>query len=120
MIAYSVNVRIVTVECAVACKVGYLKDGAYIAIPALTASDGYTFTVPKDVDEVLLTLKGDTNLNGKITALDIALINAHMKGKLIIGDDMLFAGDVDCDGVITDTDIALVKANCLGRAIFDW
>ncbi len=120
LIVYSVSGREVTIDCDVACKAGYLKNGEYIAIPAVKGTDSYSFTAPDGVDEVLLTLKGDTNLNGKLTALDIALINAHKLGKLILDPEMIFAGDANSDGVITDADIELIKAGILEIAPLDW
>jgi hypothetical protein len=120
LIVYSVSGREVTVDCDLACKAGYLKNGEYIAIPAVKGTDSYSFTAPDGVDEVLLMLKGDTNLNGKLTALDIALINAHKLGKLILDPEMIFAGDANSDGVITDADIELIKAGILEIAPLDW
>ena len=119
-IGYSVSGRVVTVKCDAACKAGYLKDGAYIAIDAVNGADGYSFTAPEGADELLLTLKGDSNLDGRVTAADIARINAHKLGKTVIGADELFAGDVNGDGLITDDDIAAIKDSVLRITPLGW
>lgn len=120
-ISYSVSGQVVTVSCDVACKAGYLKDGAYVAIAAVEGSDGsYSFTAPEGVTEVLLTVKGDANLDGRVTAADIARINAHKLGKTIIGSDEFFAGDVTGDGAITDADIDALKEDVLRASPLAW
>ena len=119
-IGYSVSGNVVTVKCDDACKAGYLKDGAYIEIDATEGTDGYSFAAPEDVYEVLLTLNGDSNLDGRVTAADIARINAHKLGKTAIGADELFAGDVNGDGLITDADIAAIKDSVLRITPLGW
>ncbi len=120
-IGAEVNGRVVTVTHTAACKVGYLKDGAYLVLPAGENGDGsYSFTVPDEASELLITVKGDANLDGRVTAADIARINAFILGKTMLEGDELFSGDVDLNGAITDTDIEAMKDDVLRQAAFQW
>ncbi len=121
--AYTVSGRVVTVTHSVACKVGYLnEDGAYVALTAAENDDGsYSFTAPVEAAEVLITVKGDANGDGRVTAADIARINAYIKQKT---EDLtaaeIFAGDVDGNGVLEAEDIDALKADVLRTATLQW
>lgn len=70
-IDYTVSGQVVTVDHEVACKVGYLVDGAYVAITAVANGDGtYSFTAPAGVTEVILVAKGDANGDANVNIVD--------------------------------------------------
>ena len=118
---YEVSGRVVTVSSDAACKVGYKSGVRYIAINAVANSDGsYSFTAPEGVSEVLLVLKGDANLDGRVTAADIARINASKLGKTAIGADAIFAGDVDRNSAVNDSDIDTIKNAVLRVSPLEW
>ena len=59
--------------------------------------------------------KGDVNGDGKINAVDITKIAAHIKGlKKLTTEEMLFAADVDDDGRINSADITRIAAHIKG------
>ena len=70
-INYTVSGQVVTVNHEVACKVGYLSGGSYVAITAVANGDGtYSFTAPAGVTEVLLVVKGDANGDANVNIVD--------------------------------------------------
>ena len=118
---YAVSGRVVTVSSDAACKVGYKSGVRYIALDALPNADGsYSFTAPDGVSEVLLVLKGDANLDGRVTAADIARINASKLGKTAITSDAIFAGDVDRNSAVNDSDIDTIKNAVLRISPLEW
>ncbi|MBR4035007.1 MAG: hypothetical protein IKJ04_09375 [Clostridia bacterium] len=118
---YEVSGRVVTVSSDAACKVGYKSGVRYIALDALPNADGsYSFTAPDGVSEVLLVLKGDANLDGRVTAADLARINASKLGKTAITSDAIFAGDVDRNSAVNDSDIDTIKNAVLRISPLEW
>lgn len=118
---YEVSGRVVTVSNDAPCKVGYKSGVRYIALDALPNADGsYSFTAPDGVSEVLLVLKGDANLDGRVTAADLARINASKLGKTTITSDAIFAGDVDRNSALNDSDIDTIKNAVLRISPLEW
>lgn len=108
--------NIITVSSERACKVGYYDGGKYASVCAESNGDGsYSFNLPAGATQVLAVISGDVNLDGRVTASDIARLNAHMLGKITVGADALFAGDVDGDGKATSDDIAKMTDDILRR-----
>ena len=102
---YTIQGHKVTVKCSVPCKLGYLsEDGSkYIAVTDLEkiADDQYTFTVPDEINEVILVVKGDTNMNGQVDLGDAARVTAFFRHKGDISIIEAFAGHVvDGDDVL--------------------
>ena len=116
-----VDGRVITVYSDVACKAGYLKDGAYVALRATENADGsYSFEAPVDAERVLIVIKGDANLDGRVTAADIARINAAVLGKTDLIPEEIFAGDVSLDGAANAEDFEDIKADILKAAPLKW
>ncbi len=122
---YSVEGNVVTVTHAVPCRVGYLDGYNYVAIPAV-AVDGqentYSFTVPEGVEEVILVVRGDSNLDGMFTNGDITFAKAASLGRpnAVITAEGAFAIDMNGDGAFSNNDITLAKAVSLGRVDNVW
>ena len=119
----TVSGRVVTVKFGTACRVGYWAEaeGKYIAIkPAVNSDGSYSFTAPEGVREVLLVIKGDTNLDGKLMASDVARLNAHALGKMTLSKEEIFAADVSGDGNIFANDGVQITASVLGKMIITW
>ncbi len=116
-----VDGRVITVYSDIACKAGYLKDGAYVALRATENADGsYSFEAPVDAERVLIVIKGDANLDGRVTAADIARINAAVLGKTDLIPEEIFAGDVSLDGAANAEDFEDIKADILKAAPLKW
>ena len=62
------------------------------------------------MDEVILVVKGDANLDGRITLSDSTLIKAVYNRLKTVSAEAEFASDVNGDGNITLSDSTLVKA----------
>ena len=120
-INYTVLDRKVIVDHDIACKVGYISGGNYVALSATANGDGtYSFTVPAGVTEVLLVVKGDANQDGRLTAADIARVNAYGLGKRAMTASEIFSADVDGDGNLNNTEIEAYKKAVLKTDPIDW
>ena len=120
---YTVIGQTVTVTSQNACKLGYLKDGKYVAIPAAVNADGsYSFEVPEGITDVVLVIKGDINGDGEIKGSDITQLKAGCLGKLKtpLTELQIFAGDIVSDGEIKGSDITQLKAAFLGKIELSW
>ncbi len=116
---YTIRGHLVTVSCDRACKIGYLNAAGdqYITVKNIekVSDTQYTFTVPDDIFEVILVIKGDDDLDGEINNFDTTLSKAfdlYYDDTLASGYDLinLFAADVDDDDEITNFDTVLIKA----------
>ncbi len=108
--------NVITVSSDRACKIGYYDGEKYASVCAESNGDGsYSFNLPVGATQVLAVISGDVNLDGRVTAADIARLNAHMLGKITVGADALFAGDVDGDGKAISDDIAKMTDDILRR-----
>ena len=122
-ISYTVSGQIVTVSCEHPCRVGYWDEDRlqYIAIPAVANKDGsYSFAASGDAVKLLIVITGDMNGDGKITAPDIARLNAHLKGKTVLTAEVLFAADVNFDGKLDANDKSAMSKAILGITPIRW
>lgn len=118
---YSVTDRTVTVTSPIACKLGYLEGGKYVAITPTANDDGsYSFEVPAGVEEVLLVVKGDANGDGRITNADITALNAANMKKSSLDAAQEFACDINGDGKITNADVTGLNAANLKKSPISW
>ena len=61
-------------------------------------------------------VKGDANLDGKITITDMLSVKAHLLQKSSLSDNAAKAADTNGDGKITITDFIQIKAHLLGKS----
>ena len=124
-ISYTVSSQTITVTCHMPCSVGYWDEttAQYIAIPATANADGsYSFTAPDSALKILIVIKGDTNDDGRISAPDVARLNAHLLGKFTMTAEELFTADVNGDGNVDEADMLYLSDAILGigSAFLDW
>ncbi len=121
-INYTVSGQTVTVNHSLACKVGYLSSGSYVAITAVKNSNGtYSFTAPAGVTEVVLLVKGDVSGDGKINVGDTAKLYSHVRGTAKLTDPIaIFAADVSGDGKLNVGDTAKVYSHVKATALLPW
>lgn len=63
-----------------------------------------------DLPETPDVLRGDVNLDGRITSADYLSLRLYFKGRYqLTGEKQMFAADVNGDGVITSTDYIKIK-----------
>ena len=60
-------------------------------------------------------LLGDVTGEGKLTALDLALINAYANGKIVFEDEQISVSDFNGDGNVTVEDVTAMKNYILGK-----
>jgi hypothetical protein len=113
-IDYTVLGQTVTVTHGTACKVGYVKNGAYVALSATKVSDNsYSFTAPRGVNEVLLVVAGDVTGDGVVDANDTARLTDALKPTThpdyeALDAKLTFAADVNCNGKLNAADQILI------------
>lgn len=120
-VTYTVNGKKVTVSSADPCKAAYISGGKLVEIAAVKNADGtYTFEAPNLNDEVVLTVLGDTNLDGKLSNADATKLKAAVKGMSILDRVQNFASDVNGDGRLSNADSTKLKAVIKGMTSLDW
>lgn len=120
-INHTVSGNVVRVTHDLACKVGYLSGGTYVAIAPVANSDGsYSFTVPAGVTEVLLVVKGDVNGDGKVNTSDKSRLNAVLLNKTSLTAEASFAADVNGDGKVNTSDKSRLNAVLLNKTTLTW
>lgn len=120
-INYTVSGQTVTVNHSLACKVGYLSGGSYVAIAATKNGDGtYSFTAPASVTEVVLVVKGDVSGDARINMGDVSKLYAHIKGTNILTGDALFMADISGDRRINMGDVSKLYAHIKGTNLLTW
>ncbi len=120
--AYSVEGNVVTVSFNKVCKVGYLEGNKYVAVDDIVANDdgSYSFTAPDDVTEVILVVKGDADLDGRVVPADTSLIQRVAMRKASFDACQSFAADVNGDGRITSSDASAVLKAIMQKVPFQW
>ena len=119
--SYTIDGQTVTVQNELACRVGYLKDGKYVALEATRTESGvYVFTAPEGVEQVLLVVKGDANGDGKVTVADILQILAYTLDTGDLNAAAQFAANVDGNDSITVADILSILAHTLDQKTLEW
>ena len=120
-INHTVSGNVVRVTHDLACKVGYLSGGTYVAIAPVANSDGsYSFTVPAGVTEVLLVVNGDVNGDGKVNTSDKSRLNAVLLNKTSLTAEAGFAADVNGDGKVNTSDKSRLNAVLLNKTTLTW
>lgn len=88
--------------------VGYLLDQSYVYVhSSFVTQVGKTMSV-KPIK------KGDVNGDGKITVIDLAMVQSHMLNKNKLTGDSYYSADINGDGKISVIDLAMIQSHMLG------
>ncbi len=123
-IQYTVSGQTVTVTHDTACRVGYLVNGKYKALPAIKVSENcYRFIAPADVEEVLLVAVADLDQDGDVDADDMDILSNGLKPKAHASYKPLdawqqFAADVNNNGKLNAADLLLVARSQTGHEMY--
>ena len=123
-IQYTVSGQTVTVTHNTACKVGYLVNGKYTALPAIKVFENcYRFIAPADVEEVLLVAVADLDQDGDVDADDMNILSNGLKPKAHESYKPLdawqqFAADVNNNGKLNAADLLLVARSQTGHEMY--
>ncbi len=115
-----------TVTCAKACVVAIANaDGTYTKLDCTTTDSGeHAFTVPvTDADvRIVVALRGDANLDGKVSTSDATLVKQKYLGTAFAIDANLQAltADANKDGKISTVDASVIKQAYLGSYTILW
>ncbi len=122
-VAFADNGTDFTVKSEQACAVMLLKaDGTVQTLKAPPSGDAYAFSAEgaAEGDQVVVALKGDTNLDGKHTAADAVMAKAAALGKLTPSPVQEAVANVNGDSKITAADAVMIKAITLGKTEAKW
>ena len=112
------------VSCTKACAVLYTTDGGqtYSRLKGTkTADNKYSFTV--DVTKtmtIVVALKSDVNMDGRINALDVAMTKAGQLNKITLTPMQRQIVDVNADNRLNALDVAMTKAGQLNKITLGW
>ena len=89
-----------------------------IAVPA-----HHAYLIPADVTtsishvlnltSIPMSLLGDVNNDGEVTAQDASLVQQHVAGKISVSDESV--ADVNHDGEVTSQDASLIQQKVAGK-----
>ena len=100
-----------------------VKDGdTYTVLECTTDENGvHSYTVNMDKDmEIILALKGDVTLDGKVALKDNLSLKKHIAGTEVLSGLPFLVGDVDSNGEIKLKDTLAVKKVIAGTSVFAW
>ena len=117
---YTVDGQTVTVKNKDAIRVGYYSGEEIVPIKGYKSEDGYIFIAPDDVDEIVLVLKGDVNLDGRLSNADATKLKAAVKGMTSLSKVQEFASDVNDDNRLSNADSTKLKAAIKGMTSINW
>ena len=120
---YTIDDHIISVSIGLPCKIGYLDETTkqYVAIVPDVYETNVSFTVPEDVSEVVLVIKGDVDLSGVFDFFDVVTAKAmDLYSENGYSALQLFTGDIDDDGEFGFFDVILLKAADLGKTPLTW
>ncbi len=115
-----------TVTCSNACVIAYENaDGTYTRLTAMPTetTNTYEFVCPNNFPEdiaLVVVVKGDADLNGRITAVDATRVKSASIRKWTFNNLEMLAADVDGNGRITTVDATRVKSASIRKWTFDW
>ena len=91
------------------------KDGNILNdTDLLTTLSKVTIVSPIETKEFIISVKGDTSGDGKITMLDLLQILKHINGDKLLQDASYYAGDTSDDNTITMLDLLKVLKHING------
>jgi beta-N-acetylhexosaminidase len=118
---YMADGNVVTVNHRFPCKIGYPNGSGYVLLKAVKNSNGsYSYTVPSDVIQVVLAVKGDVIGDGLINIGSVSKIYAHIRETTKLADDVLFAADISGDGHINTGDVSRLYAHIKKTTLIQW
>jgi len=108
-INYAVDGNTVTVAHDLTCLVGYEMDGEYVNLAGINNSDcTVSFTVPSDITEVILAVKGDVNNDEDVDSVDALQVLKYDAAITELTDIEQFVADVNNDGDVNTIDAVSV------------
>jgi hypothetical protein len=115
-----------TVTCNKACVVAIDNgDGTYTKLNCTTTESGehqFTVTVTDADVTIVVALRGDANLDGKISTVDATMVKQAYLGTAFAIDPNLQAltADANRDGKISTVDASVIKQAYLGSFTIQW
>lgn len=67
--------------------------------------------IPRD-DVVTIFARGDVNMDGEVSKLDIELVNKYIAGTVTLNQEQMYLADLNSDGKIDNSDVERIKKMC--------
>lgn len=111
-----------TVTSDAACVVALIRDGVMTELSCVSVESGVaTLTETlQEGDEIVIALRGDTDLDGDVTITDMARINQSLVGIYEMSQLQTLVSDADLDDDVTITDMARINQSLVGLHEFEW
>ena len=111
-----------TVTCNSACAVALVRNGVMTELSCVSAENGVaTLTETlQDNDEIIIVLRGDTDLNGYVSIADMTRINQYLAGLYQLNDVQKLAADADLSGYVSIADMTRINQYLAGLYTFQW
>ena len=110
------------IRCAQPCMILIANgDGSYTEIPVIPFEGEYSFkfTITGDT-EIVLVLKGDVNLDGKISSRDATKVAKAAVEAITLSAVERLVADANGDGLITGKDATRIAKAAVGSFEFAW
>ena len=84
-------------------------------------NDQYAFTADfEEGDEIVVVVRGDTDLNGYVSASDMTRINQYLAGLYQLNDIQKLVADTDLNGYVSASDMTRINQYLAGLYTFQW
>ena len=106
------------------CNAALIRDGKMTRLYFREDGDKYAVDVElQDGDEIIVVMKGDLNLDGRISVADLSVMNQLMSDVTVPSDDenaVKLAANVNGDSRVTVADLSVMNQRMSGTAVFNW
>lgn len=108
---YTVDGSVVTVDHNLTCVVAYQNEDKYIRVDGSKNDDGtFSFTVPDDITEVVLAVKGDVNKDKAVDSVDALQILKYDAAIIELDGIQWLVADTDADDAVNNIDaVSILK-----------
>ena len=99
-----------------------VRNGVMTELSCVSAENGVaTLTETlQDNDEIIIVLRGDTDLNGYVSIADMTRINQYLAGLYQLNDIQKLAADTDLNGYVSIADMTRINQYLAGLYTFQW
>ncbi len=105
-----------------ACGVALHRDGAYteLAYSHVNGDTHYFTETLQENDEIIIVIKGDVDLNGRVNATDVTRLNQYLVSLYPFEYPNTLAADADLNGRVNATDSTRISQHLVSLYAFQW
>lgn len=91
------------------------KNGKTKTSGIYVTGDKLTIKGTTESKTYVIAVRGDVNKDGKITILDLLLVQKHILGKTVLKDEQYYAAELNYDNKISILDLLLIQKHILEK-----